>query len=131
MALKYLNLRRFRYSPSDLDPDGMMVRFPFRSLQSSPEELSFLTSPSFHIPDPPRPPKFRKAKDLTEGPLFPHMLRMALPMMIGMTSHMFLNIIDGIYVSRLGMEESLAVLNYGFPFFYMIFAVFNGLTSGT
>ncbi|HKP95443.1 MAG TPA: MATE family efflux transporter [Fibrobacteria bacterium] len=59
------------------------------------------------------------------------MLRMALPMMIGMTSHMFLNIIDGIYVSRLGMEESLAVLNYGFPFFYLIFAVFNGLTSGT
>ncbi|MDB5050509.1 MAG: Multi anti extrusion protein MatE/Na+-driven multidrug efflux pump [Fibrobacteres bacterium] len=56
---------------------------------------------------------------------------MALPMMIGMTSHMFLNIIDGIYVSRLGMEESLAVLNYGFPFFYLIFAVFNGLTSGT
>ncbi len=44
---------------------------------------------------------------------------------------MFLNIIDGIYVSRLGMEESLAVLNYGFPFFYMIFAVFNGLTSGS
>ncbi|MDB5102848.1 MAG: putative efflux protein family [Fibrobacteres bacterium] len=44
---------------------------------------------------------------------------------------MFLNIMDGIYVSRLGMEESLAVLNYGFPFFYMIFAVFNGLTSGT
>jgi putative MATE family efflux protein len=59
------------------------------------------------------------------------MLRMALPMMIGMSAHMFLNIIDGIYVSRLGMEESLAVLNYGFPFFYMIFAVFNGLTSGT
>jgi putative MATE family efflux protein len=59
------------------------------------------------------------------------MLRMAIPMMIGMTSHMFLNIIDGVYVSRLGMEESLAVLNYGFPFFYMIFAVFNGLTSGT
>lgn len=56
---------------------------------------------------------------------------MALPMMIGMTAHMFLNIIDGIYVSRLGMEESLAVLNYGFPFFYLIFAVFNGLTSGT
>lgn len=59
------------------------------------------------------------------------MMRMAIPMMIGMTSHMFLNIIDGIYVSRLGIEESLAVLNYGFPFFYMIFAVFNGLTSGT
>jgi putative MATE family efflux protein len=56
---------------------------------------------------------------------------MALPMLIGMMSHMLLNIVDGIYVSRLGMEASLAVLNYGFPFFYLIFAVFNGLTSGT
>lgn len=56
---------------------------------------------------------------------------MALPMMIGMMSHMLLNIVDGIYVSRLGIHESMAVLNYGFPFFYLIFAVFNGLTSGT
>ena len=59
------------------------------------------------------------------------MLAIALPMMIGMMAHMFLNIIDGIFVSRLGMEESLSVLNYGFPFFYLIFAVFNGLTSGS
>jgi len=52
-------------------------------------------------------------------------------MLIGTSSHMLLNIIDGIYVSRLGLEPSLAVLNYGFPFFYLIFAVFNGLTSGS
>lgn len=52
-------------------------------------------------------------------------------MLIGTSSHMLLNIIDGVYVSRLGMESSLAVLNYGFPFFYLIFAVFNGLTSGS
>ena len=71
-----------------------------------------------------------KNKDLTQGPIFPHMLKMALPMMIGMASHMLLNIVDGVYVSRLGMSESLAVLNYAFPFFYVIFAVFNGLTSG-
>ena len=56
---------------------------------------------------------------------------MAIPMMIGTSAHMLLNIIDGIYVSRLGLEPSLAVLNYGFPFFYLIFAVFNGLTSGS
>jgi putative MATE family efflux protein len=55
---------------------------------------------------------------------------MAIPMMIGMTAHMLLNIVDGIYVTRLGIEEGLAVLNYGFPFFYLIFAVFNGLTTG-
>lgn len=52
-------------------------------------------------------------------------------MLIGTSSHMLLNIIDGVYVSRLGLESSLAVLNYGFPFFYLIFAVFNGLTSGS
>lgn len=52
-------------------------------------------------------------------------------MAIGTSAHMLLNIIDGVYVSRLGLEPSLAVLNYGFPFFYMIFAVFNGLTSGS
>jgi putative MATE family efflux protein len=73
----------------------------------------------------------RKNKDLTEGPIFGHILRMALPMMIGMSSHMLLSIIDGIFVSRLGLNESLAVLNYGFPFFYLIFAVFNGVTSGS
>jgi putative MATE family efflux protein len=73
----------------------------------------------------------RKSKDLTNGPIFPLMMGIALPMMIGMTAHMLLNIIDGVYVSRLGMEESLSVLNYGFPFFYLIFAVFNGLTSGS
>ncbi len=59
------------------------------------------------------------------------MLAIALPMMIGMTAHMVLNIVDGVFVSRLGIEEGLAVLNYGFPFFYLIFAVFNGLTSGS
>jgi putative MATE family efflux protein len=72
-----------------------------------------------------------KTKDLTEGAIFPHILRMAIPMLIGTSSHMLLNIIDGVYVSRLGLESSLAVLNYGFPFFYLIFAVFNGLTSGS
>lgn len=56
---------------------------------------------------------------------------MAIPMFIGTSAHMLLNIIDGIYVSRLGQEAGLAVLNYGFPFFYLIFAVFNGLTSGS
>jgi putative MATE family efflux protein len=69
--------------------------------------------------------------DLTEGAILPHLLKMALPMMIGMTAHMAQNIIDGIYVGRLGLEESMAVLNYGFPFFYFIFAVLNGLVTGS
>ncbi len=51
-------------------------------------------------------------------------------MMIGMTAHMVVNIIDGIYAGRLGTQESLAVLNYGFPFFYMFFALLNGIGSG-
>jgi putative MATE family efflux protein len=55
---------------------------------------------------------------------------MAVPMMIGMTAHMFQNIYDGVLAGRLGIHESMAVLNYGFPFFYLIFAVLNGLSTG-
>jgi len=56
---------------------------------------------------------------------------MSLPIMLGMMAQMMLNIVDGIYVSRLGMEASMAVLNYGFPVFYLLFAFFNGLSIGT
>lgn len=72
----------------------------------------------------------RPKADLTQGPIFKHILRMSLPMMIGMSAHMAVNIIDGIYAGRLGTQESLAVLNYGFPFFYLFFAVLNGMGSG-
>lgn len=55
---------------------------------------------------------------------------MAVPMMIGMTAHMFQNIYDGVLAGRLGIHESMAVLNFGFPFFYLVFAVLNGLSTG-
>ena len=70
-------------------------------------------------------------KDLTQGAILPHILRMSLPILIGMMAQMMLNIIDGIYVGRLGIESSVAVLNYGFPVFYLLFAFFNGLSIGT
>jgi putative MATE family efflux protein len=72
----------------------------------------------------------KPTKDLTQGPVLGHLLRMALPMMIGMTAHMVQNIYDGVLAGRLGIHESMAVLNYGFPFFYLIFAVLNGLSTG-
>jgi putative MATE family efflux protein len=70
-------------------------------------------------------------RDLTQGAVLPHIARMSLPILIGMTAQMLLNIIDGIYVGRLGVESSVAVLNYGFPVFYLLFAFFNGLSIGT
>lgn len=70
-------------------------------------------------------------RDLTQGAIYSHMWKMALPMFLGMMAHMLLNIVDGIYVSRLGTSESLAILNYGFPLFYIPFALYNGLSSGT
>ncbi len=56
---------------------------------------------------------------------------MSLPILIGMMAQMMLNIIDGIYAGHLGMEASVAILNYGFPLFYLLFAFFNGLSIGT
>lgn len=70
-------------------------------------------------------------RDLTQGPVFGHILRMSLPVLIGMTAQLLLYVIDGIYVGRLGRAESVAVLNYGFPVFYLLFAFFNGLSIGT
>ncbi len=81
-------------------------------------------------PKPGRNPSRPKA-DLTQGPIGRHIARMALPMLIGMSAHLFLNLIDGILVGRLGINESLAVLNYGFPYFYLVFAFFNGVATGT
>lgn len=72
----------------------------------------------------------RPARDLTQGPVLGHLLRMAIPMMIGMMAHMFQNIYDGVLAGRLGIHESMAVLNFGFPFFYLIFALLNGLSTG-
>ncbi len=70
-------------------------------------------------------------KDLTQGNIIPHIVRMALPMFLGLVAHMVLNIADAMYVSRLGTQASMAVLNYGFPMFYVPFALFNGLNSGS
>ncbi|MCD6023596.1 MAG: efflux family protein [Fibrobacteria bacterium] len=56
---------------------------------------------------------------------------MSLPVLIGMSAQLLLNVIDGIYVGRLGRAESVAVLNYGVPIFYLLFAFFNGLSIGT
>ncbi|HEX2613825.1 MAG TPA: MATE family efflux transporter [Fibrobacteria bacterium] len=70
-------------------------------------------------------------RDLTQGPVAGHILRMALPVLIGMSAQLMLSIIDGIYVGRLGRAESVAVLNYSVPVYYLLFAFFNGLSIGT
>ena len=56
---------------------------------------------------------------------------MSFPILIGMMAQMMLNIIDGIYAGHLGQQAGVAVLNYGFPVFYLLFAFFNGLSIGT
>ncbi len=69
--------------------------------------------------------------DLTTGPILPLLLKMAIPMMVGHMAHLVLSIVDGIYVSNLGTDESMAVLNYGFPLYYIPFALFNGVMAGS
>ncbi len=73
----------------------------------------------------------RAKTDLTQGPIFPALLKMTFPILIGMTAALFSNIVDGIFAGRLGLQASMAVLNYGFPIFYLLFAFFNGVSIGT
>ena len=69
-------------------------------------------------------------RDLTQDSIYRHIFTMSFFMMIGLFAHMLLNLVDAIYVSQLGNNESQAVLNYSFPMFYVPFAIFNGLNVG-
>src|SRR5690606_22307464 len=110
----------------DLPTVGHTVLDPWATSRRLPAPLPLPPSPTFYLPALVKKPQ----RDLTQGPILGHLIRMALPMMIGMTAHMFQNIYDGVLAGRLGIHESMAVLNYGFPFFYLIFAVLNGLSTG-
>jgi putative MATE family efflux protein len=57
------------------------------------------------------------------------MLKLALPMMLGMSIQTLYNLVDTFWVSGLG-ADALAAVGFVFPFFFMIIALSNGLGVG-
>jgi len=69
-------------------------------------------------------------KNLLEGDIAPHLHRLAFPMIWGMFAMSSFNIIDTLYISRLG-TAALAALGFTMPVVMMFMSVIFGLSVGT
>ena len=68
--------------------------------------------------------------DLTEGPVHRHLIRMALPMMVGIAASMGFILADTFFIGRLGPDE-LAAIGFVSPIAMVVIAASIGLSAGT
>ncbi len=74
--------------------------------------------------------KKNKAKlDLLNGDIDKTLFKLALPMIIGLLFHTAFNIVDTIFVGRLG-PENLAAMTFSFPVAFIIIALAGGIGVG-
>lgn len=66
---------------------------------------------------------------LTRGPVRKHLLRMAVPMSIGMFFNTMLNVTDTFFAGKLG-TESLAGMSASFSVFFLLTAFVSGIGTG-
>lgn len=71
----------------------------------------------------------RKAK-LTEGSVGRHLVKMTVPMLLGISTMMAQGLIDAWFLGRVG-DEALAAFSFGFPILMIITSVAIGLGAGT
>lgn len=70
-------------------------------------------------------------EDLIQGPLFPAIVRLAIPLVLANLMQTAYNIIDTYWVGRLG-EEAIAAISLAFPIIFLIISFGAGLTiAGT
>lgn len=74
--------------------------------------------------------RFSVKPDLLNDPIRPTLIRMTLPMMVGMVSLMLFNVVDSYFVSQLGTAQ-LAALGFTFPVSFTIISLAIGLSIGT
>ncbi|OJJ20178.1 hypothetical protein BKI52_17040 [marine bacterium AO1-C] len=68
-------------------------------------------------------------RDLTTGSIPQNLVRLSLPMMLGIISMVAFNLIDTYFVGKLG-EKELAALTFTFPIILIIFSIIQGLGMG-
>ena len=71
----------------------------------------------------------RSAHDMTEGPIFGHVVRMIMPMSFGILAMMLVGIIDTYWVGTLGTAQQAAV-QMSFPVTMLVMSVSIGLGAG-
>lgn len=67
---------------------------------------------------------------LTQGPVGRHLLDMALPMLLGITTMMGQSFIDAWFLGQVG-DRALAAYSFGFPILMIVTSVAIGLGAGT
>lgn len=71
----------------------------------------------------------RSAHDMTQGPVFGHIVRMMMPMSFGILAMMLVGIIDTYWVGTLGTAQQAAV-QMSFPVTMLVMSVSIGLGAG-
>lgn len=67
--------------------------------------------------------------DLTQGLIKDHFKRISIPASIGFLFNTFYNVVDSIYVGRLG-TDALAAMAISFPIFFLVLSISSGLGNG-
>ncbi len=68
--------------------------------------------------------------DLTQGPVTGHLIRLALPMTWGMMAIISFQLVDTLFVARLG-TKALAAISFTFPVTYALFCLTLGMGIAT
>lgn len=76
-----------------------------------------------------KPQKSRKKHDLTKGPVRGHLVRLGIPMTIGIVAVMSAGVVDTFYVSRLGTVP-LAAISFCVPVLFILQSISIGLGAG-
>ena len=71
-----------------------------------------------------------QAKDMLEGMVGPTLLRLTLPMMLGLLSILLINLVDTFYIGQLGLIE-LAAVSFTFPVVFVVWSIAFGIGIGT
>lgn len=71
----------------------------------------------------------RSSRDLTQGDVFGHVLRMVIPMCFGIVAMMAVGVVDAYWVGRLGTAQQAAV-QFVFPVSMAVMSIAIGLGAG-
>lgn len=75
--------------------------------------------------------KQNKNEYIIKGPILSSLLKLALPLMVGQLIQTFYNLVDALWVGRLG-SEAVAAVSISFPIMFLMISVAAGLTiAGT
>ena len=66
---------------------------------------------------------------MTEGPVGPSLIRLAVPMIFGLVSIMLFNLVDTFYISLIGVRELVAI-SFTFPVTFTLMSFSFGIGIG-